>query len=418
MSLMNGLRYDKRSSMKIARIFAMLVTVAVAGCASVKRLPPPDGYSTLAAIPGMPDVRMWGDNGTLLDKQGQLLLRKRMAEDPGFDPDAPIHFLAISGGGQKGAFGAGILSGWTDSGSRPEFRMVTGISTGSLLAPFAFLGPEYDRSIQEMYSKFSTKDVLKRRFLSGLFTGDSMADNSPLREIVKSYFTPVEMEKVAREYGRGRWLLVGTTYLDVQRPVIWDIGAIASSGHPEAYDLIIDVLLASSAIPGVFPPVYFKVERNGQTFDELHVDGGVTTQVFISPVSFDMEDALKHAGFDGEAHVYLIRNAKVSPEIEHLKPKTVPILTQSLATLLRAQGLGDMYRIYQNAEINNMEYHAAYMPALFRDEPADLFNIEYMLELFQLAYAQAKNGYPWESRPPEFKQLGWLDEKELGIPAR
>ncbi|WP_372846437.1 patatin-like phospholipase family protein [Pontiella sp.] len=401
--------------MKFAKMLALLLAALLAGCASVKRLPPPDHYATLAGIPGIPDVRVWGDNGTIVDQNGLRLLRQRMAEDPDFDPQAPIHFLAISGGGQKGAFGAGLLSGWTDSGTRPEFRMVTGISTGSLLAPFAFLGPEYDRAIQEMYTRFSTKDVLKHRFFSGLFTGDSMADNAPLRNIVETYFTPVEMEKVAREYGRGRWLLVGTTYLDVQRPVIWNIGAIASSGHPDAYDLIIDVLLASSAIPGVFPPVYFKVERDGQTFDELHVDGGVTTQVFISPVSFDMEDALKRAGFEGEAHVYLIRNAKVSPEIEHLKPKTVPILTQSLATLLRAQGLGDMYRIYQNAQINNMAYHVAYLPDHFRDEPDDLFNIEYMSALFQLAYTQAQNGYPWESKLPEFKQVGGLGKEETGI---
>ncbi|VGO14686.1 hypothetical protein PDESU_03254 [Pontiella desulfatans] len=389
--------------MKRSTIGILLAMALLAGCASITRLPPPADYSSLAAIPGMHDVRIWGDNGTLANQEEIRNIREQVMSDPTYDRNAPVHFLAISGGGQKGAFGAGILSGWTAAGTRPEFRMVTGISTGSLIAPFAFLGSDYDHVIQEMYTKFSTKDVLKKRFFSGLFTADSMANNAPLRKIVKGYFTPAEMEKVAKEYLRGRWLLVGTTYLDVQRPVIWDLGAIAASGHPDAYELIIDVLLASAAIPGVFPPVYFEVEHNGQTFDELHVDGGVTTQVFISPVSFNMENALELAGFHGEAHVYLIRNSQVSPDVEHLKPKTVPILTQSLITLLRAQGLGDMYRIYQDAELNDMQYHAAHLPANFRDEPDELFDIEYMTELFTLAYEQAKNGYPWETGPPEFK---------------
>ncbi len=389
--------------MKLSHIGYLAAVFILAGCASVKRLPPPDDYSLLGEIPGIPCARFWGDDAPTNNVERSATLRQQIMADPAYEKHAPIYFLALSGGGQKGAFGAGLLAGWTASGSRPEFRMVTGISTGSLIAPFAFLGPEYDEAIHEMYSRFSTKDVLKTRFLSGLFGGDSVADNSPLREIIKRYLTPKEIERIAAEHRRGRRLFVGTTNLDVQRPVIWDIGHIAASGNPKAYDLILDILLASAAIPGAFPPMYFNAESNGRLFDELHVDGGVTTQVFISPIDFNMEAALKNAGLDGPVSVYMIRNTGIAPETEQIPPKTVPILTKSLSTLLRAQGLGDMYRIYLDAERNGLEYHAAYIPSDFRAEPDELFDIAYMTELYDLAFGQAKNGFPWKTKPPEFK---------------
>ena len=383
----------------------VLLTLAVAGCASVKRMPPPEERAALAQIPGMPDVRFWGDDAPPDHVERRAIIRAQIQSAPGYDQHMPVHFLALSGGGQNGAFGAGLLAGWSETGQRPQFRMVTGISTGSLIAPFAFLGPEYDRVIQEMYTQFSTKDVLKKRLVAGFNAGDSVSDHAPLRNIIKSYLTEKEVELIAVEHALGRRLFVGTTHLDMQRPVIWDLGAIASSGHPNARDLILDVLLASAAIPGAFPPVYFEVEHGDETYDELHVDGGVTTQVFISPVAFKMEQALHDAGLHGQAHIYLIRNSQLAPEIAHVKPKTVPILTQSLSTLLRAQGLGDMYRIYQDALLNNMEYNSAHIPDDFRAEPDEPFDIDYMTELFMLGYEKAKRGYPWDKQPPEFQHM-------------
>lgn len=383
----------------------LALTLVVAGCASVKRLPPPDDPSALGMLPGYPPVRFWGDDTPPHNEARTELLRTQVQSDPGYDKDMPVHFLALSGGGQKGAYGAGILTGWSAAGTRPEFRMVTGISTGALIAPFAFLGPEYDAAMTDMYTKFSTKDVLKKRFVAGFISGDSVTDNAPLRDIMKTYLTDKEIERIAKEHARGRRLFVGTTNLDAQRPVIWDIGAIASTDRFDARELIIDVLLASAAFPGGFPPVYFTVERNGHVYDELHVDGGVTTQVFVSPVAFEMEEALHSVGLFGQAHVYLIRNSKVAPKIAHVKPKTVPILTQSLSTLLRAQGLGDMYRIYQDAQINNMEYNGAYIPDDFREETEELFDIGYMTELFEHGYGQALNGFPWHKEPPEFAHM-------------
>lgn len=389
--------------MSFSRTGLLLAVLIFSGCASIERLPPPEDPSILGEIPEIPNTRFWGDDTPPDNVERVSVIRNQITTDPSYDKNAPVHFLALSGGGQNGAFGAGILKGWSDTGTRPEFRMVTGISTGAMTAPFAFLGPEYDVAIVNLYTKFSTKDVLKTHLIKGILSGDSVTDNSPLRNILKSYFTPKEMQLVAQQHARGRRLFVGTTYLDVQRPVIWDIGAIASSDHPNAYDLIIDVLLASTAIPGAFPPIYFKAEMNGAEYDELHVDGGVTSQIFISPVSFRMEEALKKAGLHGEARIYLIRNSKISPKADHLKPKTFPILTHSLSTLLRVQGLGDMYRIYLDAEINNMKYHAAFIPDHFQEEPEEMFDINYMTDLYKLAYTQATNGYPWALDPPEYQ---------------
>ena len=388
--------------MKIPKIGMLILATALVGCTSVKRLPSPVEYTTLGEISGIPCARFWGDMTPSDNEQRIEVLRKQVTSDPAYDRNAPVHLLAISGGGQNGAFGAGLLAGWTASGNRPEFRVVTGISTGALMAPFAFLGPDYDVAIQDMYSKFSTKDVLEKQYIRGLVSADSIIDSSPLREIMMRYFTPLEMEKVGQEYERGRRLFVGTTDLDVQRPVIWNIGAIAASDQPDAYPLIIDVLLASAAIPGAFPPVYFTVENDGRKYDELHVDGGVTSQVFICPMSYDMEDTMHRAGLYGKAHVYLIRNAHVFPAPNKVTPKTMPIISQSISSLLRAQGLGDMHRIYTAAQRNNQAYHAAYIPPSFRDEPDELFDISYMTELFELAYGQSTNGYPWHTEPPDF----------------
>jgi predicted acylesterase/phospholipase RssA len=394
---------DMAKSLIHLRICLATASLLLSGCASVERLPPADNMHMLSEIPGMPDIRFWGDEPPVNSAQRTAVLRQQITSAPGYDPEAPVHFLAISGGGQKGAFGAGLLTGWTASGTRPEFRLVTGISTGALIAPFAFLGPDYDNVIRELYTRFSTKDVLEPRFVSGLFSADSITDNNPLRDILKKHLTPVELDKIAEAHQQGRRLFVGTTHLDVQRPVIWDLGAIASSGHPSAHELVIDVMLASTAIPGAFPPIYVQATQNGILHDELHVDGGVTTQVFLSPVAFNMEDALKQAGLYGPAHVYLIRNSQIMPEVLQVKPKTVHILAQSLSTLLRAQAMGDMYRIYQDAQLNNIAYHAAYIPSEFRAEPDEIFDEEYMGELFDFAYHEARAGYPWEKSPPELR---------------
>ena len=175
-----------------------------------------------------------------------------------------MNYLAVSGGGDNGAFGAGLMNGWTETGTRPEFKMVTGVSTGALIAPFAFLGPDYDAALREVYTTMTPEKVYRARGLSAALFDDAMADTTPLAEMIAKYADQKMFDAIAREYQKGRLLLIGTTDLDAQRPVIWNIGAIAASGHPEALELFRKILRASAAIPGAFQPVLIDVEIDGQ----------------------------------------------------------------------------------------------------------------------------------------------------------
>ncbi len=194
-----------------------------------------------------------------------------------------VDVLAVSGGGEDGAFGAGVLTAWTRTGTRPEFRLLTGVSTGALTAPFAFLGPAYDARLEEVYTRLAPSEVLRKRCLTAAIFNDAIFDTAPPFATISRILDEAMLADIAREYGRGRRLLVGTTDLDARRPVIWNLGAIAASGSPRALDLTRRLLLASAAIPGAFPPVMIDVEADGRRYQEMHVDGGATAQMFLFP---------------------------------------------------------------------------------------------------------------------------------------
>lgn len=375
----------------------------MSGCAtSQKRSPIPEEYKDIAQIPYISNARFWGDvippgiKESIEEEKFQIQLKA---------PDAkykPIDYLALSGGGENGAFGAGLLVGWTEAGNRPGFRAVAGISTGALTAPFAFLGPEYDGMLKKLYTTVSTKELIKRRSKFSIITADSLTDTEPLRQILSDVIDGGMLEKIAIEHNKGRRLFIGTTNLDAERPVIWDIGAIASSGAPNALDLVHDVLLASAAIPGIFPPVYIQVEANGQYYDEIHVDGGASAQVFLYPASLDLHWMAQQIGLEGEDHIYVIRNSRLDAEWASVAPRIFPILERSIKTLIRTQGVGDLYRIYLGAQRDDLDYNLAYIHPDFHEKPKEEFDPEYMSKLFDLGYQMAKDGYPWEKAPPGF----------------
>jgi predicted acylesterase/phospholipase RssA len=205
-------------------------------------------------------------------------------------------YFAISGGGQDGAYGAGMLCGWTDRGDRPHFRIVTGVSAGALIAPFVFAGSEYDSVLREIFTSVHTKDIARSRNLLSALTGEALYDSDPLRDMLKKHVNQAMLAKVAAEYRKGRNLFVATTNLDAQRPVIWALGKIAASGHPDAPQLFREVMLASASIPGIFPPVYVETQVGDKTYEEMHVDGGATSQVFLYPPTFDFRSFASDAG--------------------------------------------------------------------------------------------------------------------------
>ncbi len=227
-----------------------------------------------------------------------------------------------------------------------------------------------------------------------------MADTAPLRAMIARYIDNEVVRAIAREYSKGRALYIGTTNLDAQRPVIWNIGRIADSGMPGAKDLIHDIMLASASIPVSFPPVMIEVEANSQRYDEIHVDGGTTNQVFLYPLGIDWKRVEKKLDVKGTPHVYLIRNSILKPKWETVERDLAPIAGRSVSSLIRTQGIGDMYRIYLGVKRDGLDYHLAFIPDDFNLESKEPFDPEYMGKLFELGYEMARQGYPWRKQPP------------------
>lgn len=378
------------------------LTLALQSCASAPpRNAVPEEQVGRATIPGGSIARMWGDQMPADAEARFELIREQLASNDDEDVfTRPHYYLSISGGGANGAFGAGLLKGWSESGTRPEMTIVTGISTGALIAPFAFLGSDYDDKLEQLYTTLSTKDLIKKRSLIGGLLSDALADTQPLRDLLRTKVDDQMIAAIAKEYKKGRRLLIGTTNLDAKRPVIWNIGALAVVGTEESAQLIRDVMLASASIPGIFPPVRITVRVGEQEYDELHVDGGVTSQVFLYPAQLDLKDAAETVGASGTQTVYVIRNSDLHPRWSEVEPKIGPVAATSINTLIRTQGIGDLYRIYLGAKRDGIPYRLAYIPGDFDLEPDEDFDPKYMRALFDLGYGMARDGYDWATSPP------------------
>jgi hypothetical protein len=380
-------------------LLLLLLLTCCTGSAVVElRDPVPEALLTRTEVPGYGPIRYWGDDGKSISPAmvAEIANQQREAGNTARHRS----FLAVSGGGSNGAFGAGLLFGWTATGSRPEFTVVTGISTGSLIAPFAFLGPPYDEELKTAYTEISGENIYRRKGVLSIIGSQSVADNTPLRELVSSYVSDQMLADIKREHARGRRLLIGTTNLDAERPVVWDIGAIASGDQSTRKQLIQDILVASASIPGVFPPVNIKVVADGQSYDEIHVDGGTSNQAFLFPSHFSLRDADAKLGANRSRTLYVLRNGKVTPEYSVVKPKLASISGKSISSLIKNQGIGDLYRMYANAQKDGMKFKVIWIPDSFvMKEPAP-FDPAYMRALFDLGYKMGLEGIPWSTQPP------------------
>lgn len=393
-----------RSCTKLALLLATMVLIVASGCSS-RGAPVPPGLVDQAHIPGMPNVRSWGENindalrASLVDSAQQE--QRYYASHPDETMSQRVSLLALSGGGAQGAFGAGLLCGWTKAGTRPPFRLITGISTGALIAPMAFSGPQYDDALRAAYTTVETSDILIPRPLMILFGSQAIADTRPLRELVNQYVNAQLLHDVAREHAKGRRLLVATTNLDAQRPVIWNLGEIAASDHPGALELFRQVVTASASIPAAFPPVYIDVVANGKQYQEMHVDGGVVAQVFLFGGGFSvLQEAYARGITLRPIDLYVIRNGVPDPAWQAIAPRLLPIAGRSIDTLLKVSGLNDLMRLHAIAVRDGMNFHLAYMPADLPIQPSEVFDPEYMSRLFNFAFQAAQNGYPWLHQPP------------------
>ncbi len=392
----------------IFTIILTIFTMALQGCATpARQAAVPMGMEDQAQVPGFAGDRYrigYGKDTSAMAQEGIESYRREQAQlvasgHGGQMP--PAVYLAVSGGGDNGAFGAGLLCGWTAAGDRPVFKLVTGVSTGALIAPFAFLGSAYDAQLKEFYTTISQKDIMEKRSIMAAINNDAMADNRPLRNLVAKAVTQKMLDAIAEEYKKGRLLLVATVDLDARQALIWNMTKIAASSNPNALDLFHNILIASAAIPGAFPPMMLDVEAGGKQYQEMHVDGGTMAQVFLYPPSINVKELERQEQVGKrERKLYIIRNSRLDAEWAQVDRRTMTIVGRAITSLIQMQGIGDLYRIYLTTQKDGVDYNLAYIPSSFNVPKTEDFDTEYMRQLFDVGYSMAAKGYPWQKTPP------------------
>ena len=356
---------------------------APAAASQAPKLPPRVPFTAAeeatAVVPGIPDARFWGDS--IQDFERAL-------------PPRPGPWLILSTGGADGAFGAGLLNGLSAAGNRPDYAVVTGVSTGALMAPFVFAGPRYDAVLKAVYTQTTAADIFE---VGG--TGESFLNTWPLRDLIAKQITPALLGDIAAAYRSGRRLFIVTSDLDAGRPVVWNMGAIAARGGDEALKLFRSVLLASGSIPGAFPPVLIDVEANGKRFAEMHVDGGVGGQFFVAP------PALLESTSDFKVPataLYIIINSGLQPDFGVVERSTPTILSQSVSMAIKADLRNLLDRTYVAAKRSGIGFNVATIPPDFSAPSRGAFDPNYMKVLFDVGYNQGKSGTPFSTEPPPY----------------
>lgn len=389
----------------------ILLFFTLSGCATLPRNPVPLDKLYEAEVLGIPHVRAWG--GLLSAGFEEDIVTSVKQEGPGgfINPETgkkSYSGLALSGGGGNGSFGAGFLYGWSKRGDRPVFKLVTGISTGALIAPFAFLGTEYDEVLKKLYTTVSTKQIINiLGFLKILTASESFAASTPLRNLIETHIDDLTLLQIAKAHDEGRRLYIGTTHMDAQRLAVWNMGLIAKEGTPEALSLFHDIMLASASIPAAMPPVYIKVKVDGIEYDEMHTDGGTVTQVFFHAGTMNLAEAGKLAGYTHEktgfARLYIIRNGQINPSPEQVLRKLPDISSRALETTVKTAALNNLFRMYVFARKENSEFFYVDIPDSFVSQAKEAFDQEEMIRLFEIGMQMSLSDDPWNKAPPGFE---------------
>ncbi|MGF1562035.1 MAG: patatin-like phospholipase family protein [Geminicoccaceae bacterium] len=394
-----------------------MVGFSLVACSSgVERRPIPIEQIDQAKVPGIPNARYWADvTPENIDAFADELVSQWEVHGTGRDRS----LLAISGGGENGAFTAGLMRAWSELGTRPEFTVITGVSTGALAAPFVFLGPDYDDELAMVYGGLTPDQIYRPRPWTSIVASASIADTAPLRRLIETYVTDAFIAEIAREHRRGRRLFVQTAFLEAQRAVVWDLGAIANSEAPNAPEVFRKALLASASIPVAFPPVLFEVEVDGALYDELHVDGGVLSQtIVLAGWQQALRERLARSDMEGGfPSFYLLRNARVAPRYKEVNYDLVEVTARSVLTLIYAQGVVNLLGAYEASQIRGGDYYATWIGADFDHEPAEPFDPDYMQKLAAYGYELMHQGRAWRNRPPIFQDIQVEGGRMLGMRA-
>lgn len=386
----------KRSA--IIALHLLLLSSLLAGCAVHNRTqvtPTEATYQQYAPVGVPADIRTFGD---VSDANEEQIIAEFKSVFTRRGKTGGLNILALSGGGPDGAYGAGVLNGWTATGRRPEFDIVTGISTGAIIAPFAFLGSDYDAAIRRFYTTTDTKGVAKFRVAAALIGGGALADNAPLERAIAQELTNDIIRQIGEEHRKGRRLIIGTTNFDAERPVLWDVGELAQANTPEAFALVRKVILASAAIPVFFKPVRIAVTNGKTTKEELHVDGALTQQIFTYPSNLPMRRALAESGLaDQNNRIWLIHNKRLEPRFHPQSTRLTKMADRTLSTLIRSQGLGDLAFIIALAQRDGLTVNGLAVPHRFEETPTQTFDPAYMRRLYNVGIVDGSDVNAWQT---------------------
>jgi predicted acylesterase/phospholipase RssA len=381
-------RINAVSAVSRALIIALLTA---AGCASRPAAPPVDSGPVLP----------WG----AVDLKEVSPALPALGRDREGRPVYAV--LALSGQGSRGAFGAGLLCGWSAAGTRPRFQVVTGVSTGALMATFAFLGPEHDDDLRALYTEISTRGFVRRLGLISSLSQGGIYGPGPLRVLLEQYLDESVVAAVAAEHAAGRRLYIGSSNMDTNELVVWDLGGIASSDRPDRLERFHDAILASMSVPVTFPPVYIDVEVEGQEYGQMHFDGAMKAPVLLRGFMVQAEQSIDQAGLsraDARIEIYAIVNGVLLGDPAFDRPVNPTLRDISEATLLalyiRARDLS-LYRSYVLARRAGYDFNVAAIPGDFAPMPLPfVFDRQKLQALFDFGYEAAASGYPWLKHPP------------------
>lgn len=387
----------------VARVAGLLVAaLLLSACMTMtERVAFDEQLQASAAIPGFQDIRFYADDdGTAFrDRMIERVMNEVAVKGVDVLKHGSTEWLMLSGGGEDGAFGAGVLVGLSATGQRPEYELVSGVSTGALIAPFAFLGPRYDDRLRRVYTEIGKESIFRIQ-IGGLVGGSAAFDTTPFRETLAREVSDAMLDEIAEAHRNGRRLFVVTTNLDAQRPVVWDMGRIAGTPSPNRRKLFLDVLLASASIPGLFPPVLIEAEADGKRFQEMHVDGGTTMQVLTLPTTISPDGEKRPAVDRRKRTLYMLMNNRMRPDFDTVRNRTFSIAGRSLSTMIKAHGLQSIQIMYDLAQRHDVAFRVAWVEDDFDEELPSPFDQAYMRTLFDYGYRRALEGNVWRDRPP------------------
>jgi predicted acylesterase/phospholipase RssA len=379
-----GVTYSLRSVRRLL-VFTCFAAL-LAGCATQPRQIYSAAEQLAATPPGFLDIRMTTSDPKAVDELVSAIREMRARRG------TPIEVLSLSGGGANGAYGAGVLYGWSERGDRPQFDIVTGVSTGALAAPFAFLGPDHDEILKRAYTGGYTQRLLDFQGFLALFR-PGLYSGRPLSNLVETFIDESLVAAVAREHEKGRRLLVATSNLDTQDLALWNLGAIAATAAPNSVALFRQVLLASASVPGIFPPVMIDVVSRGRHFSEMHVDGSTNTSFVAVPESLLFSERSRAGSPTG--NLYVLINGKLKSEFSITPLSTLPILERSYDTMSKVNTRIALQAVASFGKLSGVAVALSYIPESTPTSPLDFDKVR-MTALFDLGRRQALAKKAWE----------------------